>query len=52
MIMKEVVVYFSNDYKTNESIWISGDLTKEEITVKINEEFGEDGWYSYDVHPL
>jgi hypothetical protein len=50
--MKEVVVYLSSDYKTNESIWVSGDLSKEEIKEKVNKEFGLKGWFSYDILPF
>lgn len=46
-MMKEVVVYLKRDYSINESIWVSGDLTKEEITKEVNKNFKE--WYSYDI---
>ena len=49
MLMKQVVIYLDKDYKKNETIWVSGDSTKEDITEKINQEFGEEGWYSYDI---
>jgi hypothetical protein len=45
--MIEVVVYFTDDYSLNESIWVSRELTKEEITKKINERF--ETWYFYDI---
>jgi len=47
MIMYEVVVYLKEDYSLNETIYVSGDLTKEEITEKVNEEYKE--WYYYDI---
>ena len=45
--MIEVVVYLTEDYSINESIWVSKELTKEEITKKINERF--EIWYYYDI---
>lgn len=45
--MIEVVVYLTQDYSINESIWVSADSTKEEITKKVNENFSK--WWSYDI---
>lgn len=47
--MKEVVVYLTEDYSKNETIWVNGDLTKEQITEVVNEQFAE--WYYYDIVP-
>lgn len=46
-MLREVVVYLTQDYSINESIWVSGDLTKEEITEKVNENFPI--WFYYDI---
>jgi hypothetical protein len=46
-MMKEVVVYLKQDYSKNESIWVSGDLTKAQITKEVNDKFKE--WYYYDI---
>jgi len=45
--MVEVVVYLTEDYSKNESIWVNKELTKDEITKKVNERF--DKWYYYDI---
>ena len=45
--MVEVVVYLTKDYSKNESIWVSNELTKEEITKIVNDKF--DKWYYYDI---
>ena len=47
MIMREVVVFLKADYSLSESLWVSGDLTKEEITKLVNDSFTE--WYYYDI---
>lgn len=47
IMMKQVVVYLKEDYSINESIWVSEDLTKEQITNEVNKNFKE--WYSYDI---
>jgi hypothetical protein len=44
----EVVVYLDAEYKTNESIFVNGELTKKEITKIVNKKFGKN-WYSYDI---
>jgi hypothetical protein len=45
--MVEVVVYLTENYSKNESIWVSRELTKEEITKIVNEKFKV--WYYYDI---
>lgn len=45
--MVEVVVYLTEDYSKNESIWVNNELTKDEITKIVNEKF--DKWYYYDI---
>ena len=46
-MLQEIVVYLTPDYSQNESIWVEDSLTKEQITEKVNEVFGE--WYFYDI---
>ncbi len=45
--MIEVVVYLTEDYSINESIWVDNGLLKEEITKIVNSKFKE--WYYYDI---
>ncbi len=45
--MTEIVVYLKRDYSKNESILVSNNLTKEEITKIVNDMFVE--WYFYDI---
>lgn len=45
--MVEVVVYLTEDYSKSESIWVSKELMKEEITKKVNEKF--EIWCYYDI---
>jgi hypothetical protein len=45
--MFEVVVYLTEDYSKNESIWVSNELSKEDITKIVNDNFDE--WYYYDI---
>ena len=45
--MVEVVVYLTEDYSENESIWVDGDLTKEEIKAIVNEKFEK--WFYFDI---
>lgn len=45
--MVEVVVYLTEDYSKNESIWVGNELSKEEITKVVNNKF--DIWYYYDI---
>jgi hypothetical protein len=45
--MVEVVVYLTEDYSKNESIWVSNKLSKEDITKIVNDNF--DKWYYYDI---
>lgn len=49
MILTEVVIYLDKDYKENESIFVSPDLTPEQITEKVNEQYG-DKWFYYDIN--
>lgn len=44
----EVAVWIDSDYKVSKSVWVYADLSKEEITKRINEEIGTE-WYSYDI---
>ena len=46
-MMQQVVVYLKQDYSENKTIYVSGDLTKEEITVIVNDTF--DIWFYYDI---
>jgi hypothetical protein len=46
-MLKEIVVFLSQDYKVNESIWISSELTKDEITEEVHKKYKE--WYYYDI---
>jgi len=45
--MLEVVVYLTEDYSKNQSIWVDKKLSKEEITKIINDNFPK--WYYYDL---
>jgi len=45
--MVEVVVYLTENYSKNKSIWVSNELTKEKITKIVNDKF--DKWYYYDI---
>ena len=45
--MVEVVVYLAQDYKLNKSIYLSKELTKAEITERVNALFKI--WYYYDI---
>ena len=45
--MNEVVVYLTEDYSKNESIFVDESLSKEEITKIVNGKF--DLWYFYDI---
>jgi len=45
--MVEVVVYLTEDYSKNESIWVSNEHSKEDITNIVNNKF--DMWYYYDI---
>lgn len=47
MKMHKIIVYLSEDYKKNDSFYISGGLTKEEITKEVNKRFTK--WYYYDI---
>jgi len=47
MKMDRVIVYLSEDYKQSESFYISGGLSKDEITKEVNERFTE--WFYYDI---
>ena len=44
-----VNVYLDRTYKRNETIQVSENLTKEQITEEVNSKFGSLGWYTYDV---
>jgi hypothetical protein len=45
--MIEVVVYLTEDYSINESIWVDNGLSKEDITKLVNTNFKT--WYYYDI---
>jgi hypothetical protein len=45
--MIEVIVYLSEDYSINESIWVDKKLSKQEITKIIDSKFKK--WYYYDI---
>ncbi len=47
MMMKVINVFLTDDCAICESIYVSGDLTKDEITKEVNKQF--DYWYSYDI---
>lgn len=37
----KVVVYLKSDYAINKTIWVEETLIKEQVTEKVNKEFGE-----------
>lgn len=43
----EVVVYLKPDYSSNESFWISSELSRQEITEEVNKRFKQ--WHTYDI---
>lgn len=45
--MVEVVVYLTEDYSKNASVWVSKELSDEDITKIVNDNF--DIWYYYDI---
>lgn len=45
--MIEITVYTSPDYSTNISLWVRGDMTRDEITDYVNAKI--DKWYYYDI---
>lgn len=47
----EVVVFLTEDYSINKSVYVPSDLTKDKITDKVNEEFGNE-WYFYDINRI
>jgi len=47
MIMYKIIVYLKEDYSLNETLYLSGDLTKDEITKEVNQKYKE--WYYYDI---
>lgn len=46
-MLKRVIVYTKEDYSDFDSIWVSEDLSKEEITEKVNKQF--EVWFYYDI---
>jgi hypothetical protein len=48
MTLIQVIVYLDKDYKENETIYVSSELTPEEIKEKVNEEY-KGRWYYYDI---
>jgi hypothetical protein len=47
--MKEVVIYLTPDYTHSQKIYVSGDLTKDQITEQVNKSIGELSWNSFDI---
>ena len=47
--MLEVVVYLEKDYSRNKSIWVREDTPKNIVKEMVDAEFGEDGWYHFDI---
>lgn len=45
--MLEIIVYLKEDYSINESIFVSENLSKEEITELVNQKF--ETWYYFDI---
>lgn len=45
--MIEVVVYLTEDYSKNESIYVDNGLTTDEIATIVNQKFKK--WYYFDV---
>lgn len=45
--MVEVVVYLTDDYSINESIFVLEGLSKSDITKEVNRNF--DRWFYYDI---
>jgi len=45
--MQEIVVYLTEDYSKNKSIFVSNELSRDEITKEVNKEF--DVWFYYDI---
>jgi hypothetical protein len=43
----EVIVYLKEDYSLNESIFVSKNLSKEEITELVNQKF--ETWCYFDI---
>ena len=46
-LLTEVVIYLTEDYSKNESIWVDCGLREEEIFKIVNERF--ETWYYYDI---
>ena len=47
--MIEIVVYFDDKYSMNESIWVSASSTRKDVVRIVNEKYGDEDWYSFDI---
>ena len=47
IIVIEVIVYLKEDYSLNESIFVSKNLSKEQLTELVNQKF--ETWYYFDI---
>lgn len=45
--MKKIIVYLKADYSESDVIYVSGDLSKYEITKELDKNFNK--WYYYDI---
>ena len=49
MNMIRVIVYLDHTSANYESIYMSGDSTREDVLKRVNYEYGSIGWISYDI---
>lgn len=47
MIMQLIVVFLTQDSSKSERIWVSGDLSKKEISKELDRIFKD--WFYYDI---
>jgi hypothetical protein len=45
----EIVIYKDDRYVNNETILLDKILSRKEIKELLDEKYGNDGWYSYDI---